>query len=291
MDQEKKQSSPFSLRIRFGLGNALVLLNLVNVIFILFIVLFHPNLLRAVLSVPFLLFFPGYAIQVAVFPAKVETGPVERLVLSVGLSVVTVALTGFILNYTRWGIRLEPVLYSVAFIVFLTSIIAWQRQRKLTKEERFSVDLRLTISGFGNIRKRAITIILVVAILGALGTLIFLVTSPGTGETYTEFYILGQQGTSGDYPDTLKAGESGNVTIGITNHEKMEARYSIDILVSGNVTSTLGPVVLADGRNWEGEAVFTPMAAGQNEEIRFLLYKDGSIEPYRDLHLWLNVVE
>jgi len=275
------------------LGNGLILLIILVGILILIINFFPSNVLRIILSVPFLLFFPGYAISAALFTRKEEISHTERVVLSCILSVVVVALIGLILNYTRWGIRMELILYSVAILVLLISIIAWLRQLRLKEKERFSIRLKLTwLGSVKHIKNRALTITLVLAILGALGTLVYLVATPEEGEAFTEFYILGQQGKLEDYPDELKVGDEVSVIVGIINHQGVEVNYSVEVVIGGKKTAAVGPVVLADKQSWEGEVSFVADVPGENQKIEFVLYKDGEVEPDKGpLHLWFDVTK
>ncbi|OGO23658.1 MAG: hypothetical protein A2144_01505 [Chloroflexi bacterium RBG_16_50_9] len=274
------------------LGNGLILLNLLDIILVIVILLLPSSVLRIVLVIPFLLFFPGYAMLVAVFPGKTEIGGVERVTLSVVLSAIIVALTGLILNFSPWGIRLAPVLNSIVLIVFITSMIAWFRQRKLTKDERIDINFYRPRPNWANLVKmKVFTLVLVTAIIGALGILVYFAVTPPAGETFTEFYILGQQGKSGDYPDHLKAGEEGRVRVGIKNHEKTNVNYSIKILAGNNLSAVIGPVSLLDEQTWEEEVGFLFTVAGEDQKVGFLLFKEGQVEPYKELHLWVDVTE
>jgi uncharacterized membrane protein len=203
--------------------------------------------------------------------------------------VLVVALTGLALNFTRWGIRLEPVLFSTASLILIASIIAWLRQRRLTENERFGIKLNVVFSGWvNNARDKALTIVLVIVTVGALAVLVFIAAVP-RGELFTEFYILGQQGQSGDYADKLNAGDEGKVMVGIINHERTEVSYSVEVVTAGSATTAAGPIALSDTQNWEGEVSFTAMVPGDNQEVEFLLYREGVVGPYRQLHLWINV--
>ncbi|HOI62164.1 MAG TPA: DUF1616 domain-containing protein, partial [Methanoculleus sp.] len=42
--------------------------------------------------------------------------------------------------------------------------------------------------------ERVLSLVLIAAVLAALGTTIFIIVSPGEGEKFTEFYILGPTG-------------------------------------------------------------------------------------------------
>ncbi len=75
------------------------------------------------------------------------------------------------------------------------SIIAWLRQRRLPEEERFDIEFQLKIPSWGiSARDKALSITLVLAILGALGMVGYVMATPKVGERLTEFYILGQEG-------------------------------------------------------------------------------------------------
>lgn len=278
--------------MRVRLGSALLPINALTWILILVIVLFPSNMLRIVLGIPFLLFFPGYTLMSALFTRREGMGGIERVALSFGLSIAVVPLIGLILNYTPWGIRLDPILYSVAVFILITSVIAWLRRRGLAEEERFNVEFQIRPPGWGERGwDRALTIILVLTIVGALGTLGYVVAAPKVGETFTEFYILGQEGKASDYPKELKVGQEATVTVGIINHEAQETVYRVEVLVAGEKAAELGPLTLADEQKWEGETAFVSNATGQDQKVDFLLYKGDEAEPSLELHLWVNVTE
>jgi Predicted membrane protein len=84
--------------------------------------------LRYVLGTVFVLFLPGYALVEALYPRGDELSPLERLALSIGLSLALVPLVGLLLNYTPFGIRLYPVLASLSLLTLcLTFIGAWRK--------------------------------------------------------------------------------------------------------------------------------------------------------------------
>ena len=115
--------------MRLRIGNEFISLNVLVIVLVASIILFPSNILRIILGIPFLLFFPGYALAAALFTKGRGMDAVERVALSFGLSIAVVPLIGLILKYTPWGIRLETVLYSVASLIFITSAIAWIRRR------------------------------------------------------------------------------------------------------------------------------------------------------------------
>jgi len=74
---------------------------------------------------------PGYSLIKALFPTK-EIDNIERTALSIGISLALVPITGLLLNYTPWGIRLTPVTLSLLALttVFATAAIIREHQTK-----------------------------------------------------------------------------------------------------------------------------------------------------------------
>ena len=84
--------------------------------------------LRAVVGFPLVLFLPGYSLVSALFPGKDELDVLERIALSIGLSICVVVFVGLGLNYTPLGIRLGPVLLVLStFTLIFTGISAVRR--------------------------------------------------------------------------------------------------------------------------------------------------------------------
>ena len=62
----------------------LIPLNLLVIVLVAVIILFPSNILRLILGLPFLLFFPGYTLVAALFTKKEGMGGIERVALSFG---------------------------------------------------------------------------------------------------------------------------------------------------------------------------------------------------------------
>ncbi|MEM0453150.1 MAG: DUF1616 domain-containing protein [Sulfolobales archaeon] len=86
------------------------------------------NYLRYVLGTMYVLFMPGYATIEALYPKDKELSNLERLALSIGLSLAIVPLLGLMLNYTPWGIRLTPTIASLTAYIIVASITALYRK-------------------------------------------------------------------------------------------------------------------------------------------------------------------
>jgi len=196
--------------------------------------------LRLILGLPFLLFIPGYVLVFALFPTRTTDRGIdtlERVVLSFGLSIAVVPLIGLLLNYTPWGIRLEPILISLLIFIAGIGLYGIYRWRKTNPEERFTISLNITIPKHENRVDRALTVILVIAILVVLASLIYVIVLPKTGEQFTEFYLLGPTGKAEGYPHNLTIQENATVIIGVANHEQKPMTYTIEIWLINQTTS------------------------------------------------------
>ena len=301
--------------MRVRLGNLLSPIILATAVLIL-IISFLPDItaLRVVLGLPFILFFPGYALVLALFPRNDSIDSIKRFALSFGLSFAVTALIGLGLNYTPWGIRLMPVLYSQTVFILLMSAVAFWRQSRLPTPERFTIGGNV---GFGQGTgkwDKALSVILAIAIVATVGALIFTVAFPKAGEKFTEFYLLGTQGQAAGYPsdfvlingtvvsvgyddNTSQTGGTGNLIVGIINREQASTTYEVTLtingqpapmIVDGASVDSLGPITLDNNQTFEKQIGFAPYQLGENQEVEFVLLVAG--KPYFDSppHIWIN---
>lgn len=277
--------------MKIKLGSGLVLINIGSLALIAFTLLLPNDIVRIILGVPFVIFAPGFTFLVALFPKSWGLGSIERVGLSFVLSVAIVPLLVLILNYTPWGIRLEPIIYSVALFIFVTSITAWLRQRKLNEFERFTVQFRVHMLNWGQgAWDRMLTIVLTVAIVGGLGMLGYIIATPKAGETFTEFYILGPEGIAQNYPRVLNLGDEAKMFMGIINHEGKDVVYRVEVLIGDKKSVVIEPILVIDDQRWEGEVVLVPEEVGEDQKVEFLLFINDAVEPYLEpLHLFIDV--
>jgi len=267
-----------------------VLLSLLTVLFVLVPPL-NQTPLRIVLGLCFVLFLPGYALVCALFPKKDELDGLERIALSFGLSIAIVPLTGLVLNYTPFGIRLVPVLFCLAVLTIGLCVVAHTRRIKVAESKRFDVDFRVLYSLKGELMAgtgldRALSIALVIAVVLAVLTTAYVITAPKQGERFTEFYVLGEGGKAAGYPSHLMVGQEGTVIVGVVNHEYENVTYTLEVRLNGAVLGERS-IRLSHGEKWERPVTFVPTQRGENQKLEFLLYRDGEV--YRSLHLWVNV--
>ena len=274
------RGSDLLLAIAWALGTVLVVLLL-------------PSLepLRIVVGVPFVLLLPGYCLVAALYPRRDDLQLAERLALSSGLSIAVVPLIGLALNYSPWGIRLEPILAFVTLFVVLAAAAAAFRRGLLPAEEAFGLASDVRLPRWPKLRLiDALAGMALLAFLASLGGGVYFVAASGEGpEGFTEFYVLGSGGKAEDYPGLVKAGEQATAVLGLVNREGRDTAYQIAVMLDGETTDDIDGVVLGNGERWEKTVALLPAHAGNSQKAEFLLYKDGGGEPYRSLHLWLDV--
>ena len=297
--------------------------------------------LRVVLGLPFVLFFPGYALVAVLFPEAgsdtAATGDaadeaedstlregdgidgIERVALSLGLSLAVVPLVGLVLNFTPWGIRLTPILFGISALTLGFVALAARRRQELPPEERFRVPYREWLataraeffqpdSGVD----AALNVLLAASVLLALGAVGFAVMVPPDGESFSEFYLLTEtengDRVAADYPQEFELGDSRPVVVGVGNHENEPTEYTVvvqlqEVSIEDNETTVLERTeldrfqspTLEDNETWEQEFGIQPTRTGENLRVQFLLYRgDPPASPtaenaYRTTHLWVTV--
>ncbi len=277
--------------------------------------------LRVIFALPMVLFVPGYALIAALFPGKKDIDGIERIALSFGLSIAVVPLIGLVLNYTPFGIRLDPVVVSLVIFTLAMAAVAQVRRAQLPPDERFTVPFRMML---GKAREelfpagssrldRALSFLLVAAVIAAVATTVYVIVVPKEGEKFTEFYILGREGKAADYPTDLVLSRPESIIIGIGNHEYRNVTYFVEILLldnrfdpETNTSSILSmermasfSVTIPHNTTYQQRHTFIPESREANQ-VKFLLFRDN-LPPdtiwgqdrlnasYRDLHLWVQV--
>lgn len=79
----------------------------------------------------FVLFLPGYVTIQALFPEGKELDSIERLALTIGLSLAITPLIGLLLNYTPWGIRLDPIVAALSIFTLSIALAATFRKYRI----------------------------------------------------------------------------------------------------------------------------------------------------------------
>jgi uncharacterized membrane protein len=277
--------------------------------------------LRIVLALPVLLFIPGYCLIAILFPKNDDLGLVERIMLSIGFSIAIVPLIGFGLNFTPWGIRLEPMVIAIILLTWVMVLIAHYQRAVLPVEKRFRVSFSAIT---GRIREeflpgeekgldRFLSVVLTLVIIAVILATVYVIVVPKEGaERFSEFYILGKNQTAAEYPDRIIPAENYPMYIGVGNHEHRTQTYTVETWVLrtefDNVTNS-STIVEMDPNDRlsltlaHNETKIIPFTLFVNKpgynRVEFLLFNESVPGPqvtgsdrinasYRNLHLWVN---
>lgn len=262
---------------------------------------FSVTIVRPIIGTIAVLFVPGYAFIAALFPQKTTLGNGVRLALSFGLSIVIVPLLEIALNFTPWGIRLGPTLVALVAFTLVCVVVASVRRRQLPLEQRFAVnwpvwhhsDDREPPRLAGSTFDRMLSVALVIAIIASVAVASYALIMPKSSEHFTEFYLLGANGTLANYTTDYRVGVPSPVTVGIVNHEARDVTYTLVVSANNSTQRSIvysEQVGIPDGQQWEKQIKVVLNQPGNNVKLDFALYADAqTAEPYRDTHIWVNV--
>jgi len=136
---------------------------------------------------------------------------------------------------------------------------------------------------------KVVSLILLILLAASIVAVVFITVNPKSGEKFTEFYILGENGKAGNYPTNLTIGETGNVTMGIVNREQNVTSYDLIVQQNGNNLYN-NTFTLSKNETKEIPFSFNAKTSGQNQKVDFKLYKlPNYTNVYRSLTLYINV--
>ncbi len=274
------------------------------------IIVFMPDsILRPILGLPFLLFFPGYALISTLFPEEQGLDRIERLALSFSLSIALTPLVGLLLNYV-WNITLTSILTSLSILILALCGLSYLRRLSIPLEERFDVDIKIEQPNWSEYDTidRLLVVATVVLLISSGVLAAYIITTPRTGERFTEFYILGPEGMADDYVTSLTVNQSSHLIVGIVNREHSSVDYELciglgnepgnmtnagDIPDDYNISLTNNTYMSADINLehldvWQQHINVSVEEPGSYRLIFFLRVEE---EVYRTLHMWVTVTE
>ena len=280
-----------------------------------------PAALRIPLGFLFIFFVPGYALVSALFPRDVAfenhatngllPTPLERIVLSVGLSLTLVPLVGLGLTLVSQPLGPRSILLSLGAVTLAGVAIAAIRRFRTLPHERFHVTpVRALSLTFQYSTANAVNLLLVFAIALTVAGIGVAVVDSGDGDSYTELFILGEDedgelGVDG-LPAEISTEEPEPLHVTVTNHEHDTVEYTVVVLLqeldeNGNVVESdelerFG-FELTHGDQIVHEHEVEPTKTGDDLRLTYLLYANGGHESptlenaYRSVHLPVDVEE
>lgn len=222
------------------------------------------GVIRIVMAMPLLLFFPGYTLVSALFPDKPndeyqsfdeeKTGlgnpllvsgglkPVERTVLSVVCSVLLVSVIALISALTPRGLSAKTVLPGISVLVVVLALVAIVARYRCPLDQRFVPSLsffspffsQTRPDSFGHIDRRPYNLAIAVGLILLAASSGFAVANPPQPDGFTEFSVE-TENVTGEivplYKSSYNSGEQQELQASITNQEHEERTYTTVVLL------------------------------------------------------------
>ncbi len=226
---------------------------------------------KLVFAAPLALFLPGYAIAAATFARR----PLDRprlLLLSLGLSLVTLALGALVLNYLPGGIRAGSWALLLVLVVIGACRAAALARPRATATGIAWPRLSPSRTGAGLLAGGALAAL-------AASVLAFVPLSADNAIGYTEMWIK-------PFDSESRAG----VKIGVGNREQNDAEYRLRVHVGegdGEETATY-PIALEPGQTQvQVVPIVTPSSGEPTPVVAVLVMADSPTRAYRRVSAWI----
>lgn len=221
---------------------------------------------RTVFLIPLLLFIPGFCCSAALFPRDGDLKFLERMYISIGISAAIDILTLTGLYFSPWAVQLDNliiflVMISVALIPIAHFRRAMLRNQDMVKVQFYKVVVAIRDAIFPSNSSRSdhlLRLILILALLTAVGATLFLIITPPVTDNFTEFYILGPDQKANNYPESLVTGQKYPVFLGVRNHEHRNVTYTIEVWNMQTVIDTVTDDTGNSSTNPADQSVQTP---------------------------------
>lgn len=226
-----------------------------------------PAALRAVLALPLVFYFTGYALVVAALP-RGEFGGVERTVLSIGLSIAVAILGGLVLNLLPVGITSGSWLVLLSGVTLSGCIVAARRRMQASSTE---VRARLSIRPYQTI------MIALALVLVTSAAMIALRPSRATGvDGYTLLWLIPTNGEISSYEFAL----------GVQNMEVVPVDYELRLFAGTERIDTWPAIRLLPGERWEHTVTLIDDLQ-EVDSVRALLFRNDGLAwpPYRTVEI------
>lgn len=250
------------------------------------------QVLRLLLGLTMTLLLPGYYLHLLLFPGRHEIRLIERLGLSLVLSLAIIPSSALLLD--QLGVPLNQTTHFL-FLLVVISVggigAAWLRLR-LPAAAHFTLTVDIDqFVGWASAPPllRSLMLLAVAALLLGVVFVLLIVTQPVPSAQFTEFYLLGADGFADTFPRRIASGESAMLTMGIHNMEGQPMRYVFEVVDDQAVIYRSEIIELAADERCEMPISLTPISTGETVVLIFRLYREDETRVYRELRLTLAV--
>jgi uncharacterized membrane protein len=242
------------------------------------------------------LFVPGYCLTTALFPRKSDLNSLERVGLSIGFSVASVAVLALVLDWLQLGLYPGPILLGELGMVGIFIAVTLRRRSQLPPDVVYTLSISppLPLNSSPISKRRFYYLLILGLVASGLATWVFL--TPIADQSATEFYILGSKGLVEDYPYQVGLSDEVRVNVGITNREKNQLNYHFEVWVTDDLNvgrrerlMKSDSFLLRPGEKFEQTVSWHMPWVGDDQKVELLLFNNNASKPSRQLRMWINV--
>ncbi|OQY46061.1 MAG: hypothetical protein B6242_08870 [Anaerolineaceae bacterium 4572_78] len=252
--------------------------------------------LRFFIGVIYVLFIPGYALTLALFPSRHDLDSnIERFGLSIGLSIALVSIIAPLINLVE--INSLTIVLGIYGFTFLFMVVAFVRRYVLPMNEVYHPNF--FSNPLANVSRVELYVYASFAVMFVIMTAIFLwIYITPSADDITEFYILGKTNKVEYYPQENKVGTDLVATIGIVNRQSSQQTYQVQVWAvdpwqenKQELVQQIEHITLLPNQQIEQVITWQMPYIGSDQQVHFLLFTSDNSQPYRQLQLWLDVIE
>jgi uncharacterized membrane protein len=218
--------------------------------------------LQVVFGLPLVLVLPGYALTAALF-SKNALRFLERVVFSLGLSLVIAVLGGFVLNWTTEGLQMSSWAVLLGGVTLVASSAALVRRSRETGKEftisRSEIKIDWARAALFGLAALIVVGAVLVARVGALQQ----------ADRSTQLWMLPANG----------AGQN-VVRLGVRNMESKAMKYKLQVTIGNDVFREWEMVELDPEQIWE-TTIELPTGTEKGAVQAKLYLPDQPASPYR----------
>jgi uncharacterized membrane protein len=226
------------------------------------------TLVRATSGLPLVLLLPGYAALAALFPSR-RFGAIERLVLSIGVSIAITILGGLLIHVTPWGLQHYSWVSLLGGLVLLGTAVAAVRR---------SDNFCLTMQSIRFKRVDAFVLGLALTVLVAGGAVAVYAAQYQYTPDYASLWMLPSEDVEN------------SVRIGVRNGS-WATTYRLRIRTGDETIREWSSLSLEEEERWE-VTVSLPSEITEDNPVEALLYvEDHLVEPEFHVYWWFEGIK
>jgi len=201
---------------------------------------------------------------------------IVRALMSIMLGITLLIVSGFILNFTTWGLEARTWIFFISAIILFNSLVA------LLRKETVATDTNVPMTSVQNWKLdfNVGQVALIVVALVITGASIVVARNGALNQAtpqYSQMWMLPDASTN-----------ASQAVLGVKNEEQQPLSYRLVVKQGDTVIQEFPSFNLAPDETWQGKVDLKTLAA-TDSPVEALLYRgDEQTEPYRTTKLWLQ---